>query len=107
MSFKYKVVNGKKLYYSYDHWVEVIPPKKNKKTYLTKILEVLTTDPLHWYEFVKPIQDNWDEPTIFKEEFITKAIIKGINQNKIEKIENNLSKNKYKGHLYKLVSVCK
>ena len=76
--------------------------KRNKKTYLDKILEQLSCEALEWNDMVSNIESNWDEETTFSEEFIIKSIIKGINLNKIEQLTIDNIKNKYKGHSYKL-----
>ena len=52
--------------------------KRNKKTYLDKILQQLSDEPLEWNDMVSNIKSNWNEETTFNEEFIIKSIIKGI-----------------------------
>ena len=103
MSYKIKKEDGKTYYWDYDNWIEVLPKKRNKKSYLTKIFDILTEEPLGWYELVKDIGTNWDEPTNYDEQYVIKALIRGIKDNKLEKIESSTSKNKYKGHQYKLI----
>lgn len=78
--------------------------KRNKKTYLDKILQQLSDEPLEWNDMVSNIKSNWNEETTFNEEFIIKSIIKGIISNKIEKLTIDNIKNKYKGHSYKLMN---
>ena len=103
MSNKIKKEDGKTYYWDYDNWIEVLPKKRNKESYLNKILDILSEEPLGWYELSKYIEDNWDEPNNYDEQYVTKALIHGIKDNKLEKIESSISKNKYKGHHYKLV----
>jgi hypothetical protein len=76
---------------------------RNKKSYLAKILEILTYEPLGWYELVKDIEDNWEEATFYDERFVIRALRRGINEGKLEKIESTTAKTKYKGHQYKLI----
>jgi hypothetical protein len=80
--------------------------KKVKKTYLTRVLDVLSVSPedsMSWYILNDLIYDNWDATKKFdRAQLIKNGIIRGIKLNKIEKIEDPTIKTKYLGHIYKI-----
>ena len=82
--------------------------KKVKKTYLRRILDVLSVSPedsMSWYILNDLIYDNWDDTKKFdRAQLIKNGIIRGIKLNKIEKIEDPTIKTKYIGHIYKIKS---
>ena len=82
--------------------------KKVKKTYLRRILDVLSVSPedsMSWYILNDLIYDNWDDTKKFdRAQLIKNGIIRGIKLNKIEKIEDPTIKTKYLGHIYKIKS---
>tara|TARA_B100001142_G_scaffold229694_1_gene227844 strand:- start:293 stop:556 length:264 start_codon:yes stop_codon:yes gene_type:complete len=80
--------------------------KKVKKTYLTRVLDVLSVypeEPISWYILFDKICENWDDTKEFDSaQLIKNGIIRGIKLNKIEKIEDTNIKTKYLGHIYKM-----
>jgi len=82
--------------------------KKVKKTYLRRVLDVLSVSPedsMSWYILNDLIYDNWDDTKKFdRAQLIKNGIIRGIKLNKIEKIEDPTIKTKYIGHIYKIKS---
>ena len=82
--------------------------KKVKKTYLRRVLDVLSVSPedsMSWYILNDLIYDNWDDTKKFdRAQLIKNGIIRGIKLNKIEKIEDPTIKTKYLGHIYKIKS---
>ena len=82
--------------------------KKVKKTYLRRVLDVLSVSPedsMSWYILNDLIYDNWDDTKKFdRAQLIKNGIIRGIKLNKIEKIEDPSIKTKYLGHIYKIKS---
>ena len=82
--------------------------KKVKKTYLRRVLDVLSVSPedsMSWYILNDLIYDNWDATKKFdRAQLIKNGIIRGIKLNKIEKIEDPTIKTKYIGHIYKIKS---
>ena len=104
-----KVIDGKKMYWSprMDCYLPIKKQVKRKKTYLDYVLDELNDNvnvALPYELLVNNIKDKWIEEVQFKDEFLVKSLIKGINQGKIEKIEVVKEKNKYKGHNYKLMT---
>ena len=78
--------------------------KKVSKSYLTRLLEILTEEPKCWDNIINTIILNWDDKKVFdSSQLIKNGIIKGIKLNKIEIISVPEIKTKYKDHLYKLV----
>ena len=77
-----------------------------KKTYLNRILEVLIIDSdksMPWDVLCSSIINNWDDTKVFDSaQFIKNGIIRGIKLDKIEKIEIDNVKTKYKDHNYKI-----
>lgn len=82
--------------------------KKVKKTYLTRVLDVLSVSPeapMSWYILHDLICNDWDDTKEFDSaQLIKNGIIRGIKLNKIEKIEDPSIKTKYLGHIYKIKS---
>ena len=78
--------------------------KRKPKTYLTYILGILEDYPLDWTCLIERLKDEWNEDKVLKEEYIIRALIKGIDQGHIEHIEVPEIKTKYKGHQYKLIT---
>ena len=104
-----EVIDGKKMYWSprMDCYLPIKKQVKRKKTYLKYVLDDLNNndnDTVSYELLVNNIKYKWNEKVPFKEEYLVKSLIKGINQGKIEKIEVAKEKNKYKGHNYKLIT---
>ena len=57
---------------------------------------------MSWDSLITHLQENWNEETIFQEEYVVKAIIKGMKNGNILQIQMDGIKNMYKGHSYKL-----
>ena len=78
--------------------------KKVSKSYLTRLLDILTVEPKCWNNIIDTMILNWDDKKIFdSRQLIKNGIIRGIKLNKIEKVPVIEIKTKYKDHLYKLV----
>jgi len=81
--------------------------KKVSKTYLIRVLEALYVSPeehMTWNDLYDLVYNNWDDSKDFhRDQLIKNGIIRGINKNKIEKIEVPDIKTKYLGHNYKLI----
>ena len=77
--------------------------KKVSKSYLTRLLDILTEEPTCWDNIIDTMILNWHDKKIFdSNQLIKNGIIKGIKLNKIEKVSVPEIKTKYKDHLYKL-----
>ena len=77
--------------------------KKVSKSYLKRLLDILTEEPKCWDNIIDTMILNWDDKKIFDySQVIKNGIIRGIKLNKIEKVSVPEIKTKYKDHLYKL-----
>ena len=77
--------------------------KKVSKSYLKRLLDILTEEPKCWDNIIDTMILNWDDKKIFDySQVIKNGIIRGIKLNKIEKVVVPEIKTKYKDHLYKL-----
>ena len=98
------IIDGKKHYWppKQDCMIPIPKQIRAKKTYLQRILDELDTNPIDYDMLEGKVKASWDEVKAFDTQYITKYIIKGIKQDKIEQIKVDGEKNKYKGHRYKL-----
>ena len=102
-------INNQKYYWSpkRNSYILISKRKNKKKTYLQRIVDSFEINKnvnlLSYNEIFNNVKNNCDAPKIFDERYLIKALIKGIGQNILEKIEIVSEKNKYKGHNYKLL----
>ena len=99
-------INNNKYYWSpkRDCYLLVPKQKKSKQTYLEKILKILKeTNTITYNELSNKIQEEWKEAKNFKEEYLIKALIKGIQNNNLNQLKVENEKNKYKGHNYMFI----
>ena len=103
------MINNNKYYWSPKRECYLLVPKKkkNKTTYLEKIIKILKNykEIISYNDLIIQIHNEWNEHNIFKEEYLINALIKGITNNNLKQLKVENEKNKYKGHNYIFISI--